>query len=130
MQEFFPLPVQFSAGRTVVTLPVEVDVTNAHEVARTLRDVVARQAGEVVADASGTLFCDVAGVRAVVRGDELARLTGSRVRLVTRHPGVRKVFALTGADALVLIYPTLAAAMSAGEDEGTAGVGRDTVPPG
>lgn len=130
MHAFFPLPAEFSDGYAVVTLPAEIDVTNAPDVADTLLAVLSQGAGGVIADAARTRFCDVAGARAVVRASDRARSLGTWVRVVIRHPGVRKVFALTGADTLVLVYPALDAAKRAGDGEETADAARCPVPPG
>lgn len=111
MHTYFPLPAEFLGSCAVVTLPAEIDLVNAPDVSDVLLAVLSNGTAGVVADASVTRFCDAAGVRAVVHAGARASSPGTWVRVVICHPGVRKVFALTGADQLVRVYPTLAAAI-------------------
>ena len=119
MQSSFPLPVEFLDGGAVVTLPAEIDIANAPEVTDVLLAVL-NSGARVIADASGTRFCDAAGVRAVVHASTRARSLGTWLRVVIGQPGMRRVFALTGADTVISVYPTLAAAAGAGEGAGMA----------
>lgn len=122
MQAFFPwvpLSMESRDGYAVVTLPVEIDFISAPGVADMLLAVLGMGPTGVIADGTQTRFCDVAGARAIARASVRAGSLGSRVRAVICHPGVRKVFALTGADTLVPVYPVLAAAVSAGDNDGT-----------
>lgn len=128
MQAFFPLPVEFLDGGAVATLPAEIDIANAPGVTDVLLAVLNSAAG-VIADVSRTRFCDAADVRAVVRASARAHSLGTWLRVVIGQPGVRKVFALTGADTVVRVYPTLAAAVDAGEGAGAADAGRDPALP-
>jgi anti-anti-sigma factor len=114
MRFFFSLPVRYLSGCAVVTLPPEIDLVNVPDVTDTLLAVLDRGAGEVVADMTATVFCDAAAARALVRVSGQAEALGSRLRAVITHPGPRKVFALTGADSLVPVFPDLAAALETG----------------
>ena len=51
----------------VVTLPAEIDVTNANIVREELAAVLNQGAALLIADLSKTSFCDSAGVSALVR---------------------------------------------------------------
>ncbi len=96
----------------VVTLPGEVDLTNASEVHDALTR--ARESGTavVVADATETTFCDCAGVRALIRAHRQATAAGTDLRVaLTTSPAVRRILELTGADQVLDTYPTLTAAL-------------------
>jgi anti-anti-sigma factor len=95
-----------------VTLPSEIDLTNASQ----LRDALARarESGTavVIADAAETTFCDCAGVRALVRAHRQAAAAGTGLRVASvTSPTVRRILELTGADQVLDTYPTLTAAL-------------------
>ena len=60
-------PLLWIGQVAVVTLPTEIDVTNADTVREDLLSVVNQGAVLLVADMSKTTFCDSAGVSALVR---------------------------------------------------------------
>jgi anti-sigma B factor antagonist len=96
----------------VMTLPVEVDISNAELVRQELLSVVAQGASLVIADMTGTTFCDSAGVTVLVRVVRQATAQGSGLRLAASAPAVTRVLALTGVDKLIEVYPSVAAAMA------------------
>jgi anti-sigma B factor antagonist len=106
----------------VMTLPGEVDVSNADQIREDLFAVMAQDASLVIADMSATTFCDSAGVTALVRAARKANASGTRLRLATSTPAVTRVLAITGVDQLIEIYPSVAAAMA---DPGTEAARRD-----
>jgi anti-sigma B factor antagonist len=95
-----------------VTLPGEVDVSNADQVRQDLMAAVARDASLVIADMSATTFCDSAGVTALVRAVRKANAGGAGLRVAAGAPAVTRVLSITGVDRLVDIYPSVAAAMA------------------
>jgi len=96
----------------VVTLPAEVDVSNADQVRQDLAVVLAQDASLVIADMSKTTFCDSAGVTALVRVVRQANAGGAGLRVAASAPAVTRVLAITGVDRLIEIYPSVAAAMA------------------
>src|SRR5712691_10309647 len=60
-------PVLWIGQVAVVTLPPEIDVTNADMVREDLLSVMNQGAVLLIADLSKTTFCDSAGVSALVR---------------------------------------------------------------
>ena len=60
-------PVLWIGQVAVVTLPAEIDVTNADMVREELLGVLNQGAVLLIADLSKTSFCDSAGVSALVR---------------------------------------------------------------
>jgi anti-sigma B factor antagonist len=95
-----------------VTLPAEVDVSDADRIDQDLADVVAQDASLVIVDMSATTFCDSAGVTALVRAVRQANASGAGLRVATSASAVTRVLAITGVDRLIEIYPSVAAAMA------------------
>jgi anti-sigma B factor antagonist len=95
-----------------VTLPSEIDISNASLVHDVLAQALDGGTTVVIADATRTAYCDCAGVRALIQAHRQAA-TGAGLRLAAATcPTVRRIFELTGADRILDIYPTLAAARS------------------
>jgi anti-sigma B factor antagonist len=105
-----PLTQQYE--QVVITLPEEIDATNSPGLGETLLAAVSRQPAMVVADMSATTFCDSSGMAAIVTAYRQAVAAGAGMRLVIGHPGARRVFELSGIDAVISIYPDLPAALS------------------
>jgi anti-sigma B factor antagonist len=96
--------------RVVVTLPAEIDAMNADDIREALLSETGPGVTTLIVDMSGTTFCDSAGVHAVITAYRQAAQAGTEVRLVATK--VLRVFALIGADQLMLTYPTLEAALA------------------
>lgn len=101
------LSVQHLDGFTIAALPTEIDIANAAAVSDTLLALFDQGASGLVVDMTGTRFCDVAGVRAIVRAHCHARSVGGWVRVVVTDHRVRRMFAVTGAEDIVMLYPGL-----------------------
>ena len=95
-----------------MTLPAEVDFSNAEQVRDDLLSVVTQDASLVIADMTATTFCDSAGISALVRVARQATAHGSGLRLAASAPAVTRVLALTGVDKLIEVYPSVAAALA------------------
>ena len=108
----------------VVTLPVEIDVTNSGTVREELLAVLNRSVAMLVADMSKTNFCDSSGVSALVSAYRHAATSGTAVRFVVSTPAVQRVLSITGVDRLVDVYPSVAASL--GDSNGRA----DLIQPG
>lgn len=105
-------PVVWIGQVAVVTLPAEIDVTNADTVRDELSAVLDQGAAMLVADLGRTSFCDSAGVSALVRTFRRASSGGQRMRLVVATPAVQRVLSITGVDRLVDVYPSAAASLA------------------
>jgi anti-sigma B factor antagonist len=108
----------------VVTLPAEIDATNADQVRESLLGVVNQGAASLVADLSKTTFCDSTGVSALVRTFKRATASGGGMRLVVNSPAVNRVLGITGVDHLMPVYPSVAASLATPHDQ--PGPGRGT----
>ena len=96
----------------IVTLPVEIDLSNAELVRQGLLSVVAQGATRVIADMTATTFCDSAGIAVLVRVVRQATAHGSGLRLAASATALTRVLGLTGVDKLIEVYPTVAAALA------------------
>ncbi len=105
-------PVLWIGQVAVVTLPTEIDVTNADMVREELLSVLNQGAVLLVADLSKTSFCDSAGVGALVRTFRRAATSASAMRLVVSTPAVQRVLSITGVDRLVDTFPSVAASLA------------------
>src|SRR5258707_13201941 len=97
----------------VVSLPAEIDISNADQVRDDLLSILNRGATLLVVDMCATTFCDSAGLNALVRAFKRATASGAGMRVVVSARAVQRVLAITGVDHLIDIYPTVAAAMAA-----------------
>ncbi len=110
-------PVLWIGQVAVVTLPVEIDVTNADTLREELLAVMNQGAVLLIADMSKTNFCDSAGVSALVRAFRRAATSGSALRLVISTPAVQRVLSITGVDRLMDTFPSVAASLAGPYDQ-------------
>jgi anti-anti-sigma factor len=96
----------------VVTLPDEIDMTNAERVGADLQAALATGVTVVVADMTATTFCDSQGVRILVLAHQRAAASGAELRLVVPGAGVLRIMAVLGLEGLLAIYPALAEALA------------------
>lgn len=114
------MPEQQPGGQpAVVTLPAEIDLTNADRARDLLDAAFAADAPVVIADFTGTAFCDCSAMRAVLAAGHRAAARGAQLRLAI-PPGtaVRRLADLLGLDRRVPVYPGPAQA-AAGQPAGT-----------
>jgi anti-sigma B factor antagonist len=111
------LPVLWIGQVAVVTLPAEIDVSNADPVREDLLCIVNQGAAALIADLSKTTFCDSAGVSTLVRTFRRAEASGSAMRLVVGTRAVQRVLSITGVDRLMDICPTVAASLAGPYDQ-------------
>lgn len=119
-------PVLWISRTAVVSLPGEIDITNADQVREDLLSVLNQGAALLIADLSKTTFCDSAGVSALARSFRRAKASQSGMRLVVSTLAVQRVLALTGIDRLLDIYPSVAASLAAWPDSENAAATVDT----
>jgi anti-anti-sigma factor len=117
------LPAEQYDDRVVITLPEEIDLTHSPVIRETVLAVIRRRPAVIVADMTATTFCDSNAMHAIATAHRQAVAAGADMRLAIGHPGVRRVFALSGFDTVIGIYPDLPAALSgaAGTVAGGAG---------
>ena len=106
-----PCTVQPLLVPEIVTLPKEIDLSNAPCVGRELASAIGAGARVVIADMSITEFCDSSGIRQLLVANDAAAKRGGELRLVVRSAAVLKVLQLIGADKVLSIYGTMGDAL-------------------
>lgn len=106
-------PVRWRGGQAIVTLPEQIDVSNAGQIREELLSVINRGAAVLIADMTATLSCDHAGTDVLVRVYQRALASGTRLRLVVTALIVQRVLGINGLDRLIPIYSSLEAAVAA-----------------
>jgi anti-sigma B factor antagonist len=96
----------------IVTLPDEIDITNAQSVGDELRAAFGQGVLAVIADMTRTQFCDSSGIRHLLLANDRAAEMNAEFRLVVQAPAVLRAFRLLGIDRLLAVYPSLQAALS------------------
>jgi anti-anti-sigma factor len=103
-------PVEVADGVPVLTVPEEIDITNAAGLRAALADAAGHGHGTLVVDMSQTRFCDSSGVNVLVRAHKAARANGGEVVLVT-SADVLRILAIIGADRVIPHFPALGQAL-------------------
>jgi anti-anti-sigma factor len=122
-------PVAWAGRRAVVAFPEHVDESNAAQIREQLLAVFDNGAAVVIADMSATASFNPAGVDVVSLAYQQAAIRRAELRLVAIAPAVRRLLAAQGLDRLVLVYPSVEAAVAAGEPEGADPPGDSAPPP-
>ncbi len=91
-------PTCAPAQTAVLTLPAEIDITNARRLCGEVGSALVSGATVVVADMTATTFCDSPGARILVLAWEQAAVNGIELRVVVPSAAVRHGFALMGLD--------------------------------
>ena len=98
----------------VVTLPREIDMTNACQISQRLCAALAAGAPIVVADMTATRFCDSMGLRALVLAHKQATANSAELRVAVTSANVLQVMAITQLDTVLHIYPSAEEALANG----------------
>ncbi|MEU1283368.1 STAS domain-containing protein [Kitasatospora sp. NPDC005856] len=105
----------------IVTVSGELD----HDSADELRGALARPPSadgieRIVVDLTGLRFCDSTGLNVLLRARLDTQAAGLRLELAGAGPPVARLFAIAGADNVLVVHPDLRTALAA-SDEGPAG---------
>jgi anti-sigma B factor antagonist len=98
----------------IVSLPAEIDIINAERVGRELAAAFGPGVAVVIADMSLTAFCDASGVRQLLIANDRAIAQGAQLRVSVASEMVLRVMQVIGADAVLHVYGSMIAALSAG----------------
>jgi phosphoserine phosphatase RsbU/P len=96
--------VHWSGRHAVVTMPAEIDMTNAPGVGGLLAAVAGQFPEVITADMTATTFCDSAGAHALARAHELATAGGAELRLALGDSPTARIVQLIGLDQIVPLY--------------------------
>ena len=100
------------ARPAVVTLPAEIDITNADQIGEALSSAIASGAAIVIADMTGTSFCNSSGISMLVQAHRQAVANQAELRLVVLSAAVLRALKLVRMDSLLPIYSSLEAALT------------------
>jgi sigma-B regulation protein RsbU (phosphoserine phosphatase) len=96
--------VRWVGRHAIVTMPPEIDLTNASELSGLLAAVAAQSPDVITADLTATVFCDSSGVHALAHGHELAAVNGGELRLVLGGSPIARILQLIGLDQIMPVY--------------------------
>ena len=102
------------AGPVIVTLPPEIDMSNARSVAAQLAEPLSQGARLLIADLSATVFCDSSGMRNLLLAQHSATAAGAEMRVVAPSGAVSRVMGIMGLLAELRVFPALEEALAAG----------------
>lgn len=98
----------------IVTLPEEIDITNAERVGAGLRSALQPGVTVVIADMGLTKFIDSSGVRILLTVQDAAAASHAELRVVIPAVQVLRALSVMGIDRELSIYPSLGMALTAG----------------
>jgi anti-sigma B factor antagonist len=107
-----PSTVQLLAVPELVTLPAEIDISNASEVREIIGAAFGPLVTVVVADMTKSVFCDSTGARELLLASMRAEESHAVLRLVIGDSPVLRILTILGFDCLLRIYPTMSAALT------------------
>ena len=104
-----------TAGPIVVTMPAEIDYSNAEHIRRRLAAALgANPGGRHRRPDPHHLLRPRSGIKLLIRAHERATALGADLRVVVSPSGhVQRVLTMCGLDRLVTCYPSLGAALAA-----------------
>ncbi len=106
--------VSWIGRHAVVTMPAEIDFTNAPGVYETLAAVFARSPDVVTADMTGTVFCDSGGLNSLIRARRLLGADNIELRVALGDSPVRRIFQLTGLDRAIATFDDVSQSLDRG----------------
>ena len=104
---------ELPAVPVIVTIPADIDISNADSIAEQLLSALASGVSAVVADLTGTTFCDCSGVRSLMLASDKAAASNTQLLLAAPSRAVLRILELVGLLRTLRIYPTPAAALAA-----------------
>lgn len=97
---------------TVVTLPAEIDILNAHRVGEQLAAACLLGATVAIADMTATTVCDNAGLRMLVTARRQAAALGTELRVLVPSLRIMQIMKIEAIDAELPLYQSLDEAMA------------------
>jgi anti-sigma B factor antagonist len=89
----------------IITLPPEIDLTNADEVLEMITAACAPGVSVIIADLTGTTFCDSGGLQRLLQASRKAAAAGAELRLAISPDGaVSRIIELTGISQYLPVY--------------------------
>ena len=98
--------------KSILSATGEVDVFTAPTLDEAISAELAEQRSRLVVDLSGVSFLDSTGLGVLVKGLKGARDAGGSLDLVVTSDRIRRIFDITGLDASMHIFDTVADALT------------------
>jgi len=98
----------------VVTLPTEIDISNAESIGDELCAAFAPGVRTVIADMTATRFCDSSGISVLMLAQRKAIAAHAELRLVALSTAVLRALTLVRIDHFLPVYASLADALRPG----------------
>jgi anti-sigma B factor antagonist len=109
-----PIETRTEAGTAIVTITGRLTLGRDLERLETaVSEAITAGQTRIVLDVAGLDYLDSSGVGTIVGCLSNAKKAGGDLRLAGTSPRVARIFQLTGVNALVTVYPDLAAALGA-----------------
>ena len=113
-------PVELVRGVPVVTVPEEIDITNADGLRAGLVKAAGLEAAGLeaaghpafVVDMTRTRFCDSAGIATLIEAHKRAQAAGGQLLLAMSGAAVPRIFSLTGVDRVIPSFTSLEKALA------------------
>jgi anti-anti-sigma factor len=101
-QDFtFEIDTSFTAGKYVVCLKGELDLSGSPQLEAALREAEQSHAKEIVVDLGELTFVDSSGLAVLVHAAGRSATNGNQLRITPGRDQVAKVLRLTGLDAVL-----------------------------
>ncbi|MER7705757.1 STAS domain-containing protein [Kitasatospora sp. NPDC097605] len=100
----------------IVTLDGELDHDSADGLRTALAGLSEEGLARILVDLADLRFCDSTGLNILLRARQDAELAGVRLEVSGPRPAVVRLFAVTGADTVLRVHPSVAVAL--GPDAG------------
>jgi anti-sigma B factor antagonist len=111
--------VEVTGGVPVVTVPEEIDITNAPHMEPVLAQAAAQGHGRFVVDMSRTRFCDSTGLHVLLAAHKRARADGGGLVLAVGGIAVLRLLEITGASSVVACFASLEEALAHASGDGS-----------
>ena len=108
----FDVAVTGIAGRTVVTVRGEIDLSTANALREQLLDLVAAGSVDVVLDLNNVDFIDSTGLGAMIATRRKFQVEGGLLVVVCSVPLVLRLLRLTSLDKVLPVHPDLESALA------------------
>jgi anti-sigma B factor antagonist len=101
VESYLSVVIENEPGAAVLTVSGELDMASSPELDHAIERVESAPQEAIIVDLGKLEFMDVAGLRVLLEAHERAAQRGARLYLVNVRSGVRRLFTLTGATALL-----------------------------
>ncbi|MEK2495076.1 STAS domain-containing protein [Kitasatospora purpeofusca] len=124
------IDVRRSGPVRIVSVGGELDRDSADGLLAALAGLPEEGLTRILVDLAELSFCDSTGLNILLRARQDAELAGVLLELAGLRPVVVRLFALTGADTVLRIHPSVALALAADDSVKDADPTDPTRPPG